>query len=87
MLLARALVGAPSLLVLDRPFQMLPRGTIERALFKKILQSVLGKTSSTMVPVSPLAFTTVARFDYPDDARDCTTRALFFDQRGKLIEV
>lgn len=94
-LLARALVGAPSLIVLDRPFQLLPRGTIERALFKKILQSVLGKViSSTVVPASASpsssrkrAFTAVARFDYPDDARDCTTRALVFDQRGRLIEV
>ena len=33
-LLARAIVGSPSLVVLDCPFQVLPRGTLERAVFK-----------------------------------------------------
>lgn len=86
LLLARVLVGAPSLVVLDRPLRLLSRGTLERAVMKKILQRTFGAEAGVHDSKSIPPFTTLVHFEYADDASDIATRIIAFDGPN-LIEV
>ncbi len=117
-------MGCPSLLLLDRPLQALPRGTLERALFKAVLRDVLAQEHTPLAAIAAAAtaatnttttatatkkqsanaadgggvgaggdgdgvrrrFTTVARFEYLDDARDMTDRVVVLD-KASVLEV